>query len=80
MGTIDEALRKRIEDLCFERNITRHKLATLSGINHSTLDNIFRGRSRNTGYITIDKIAQGFGITLSEFFDFPEIKEAEEDD
>ena len=38
--TVGEALRKRILGLCDERGITVNRLATISGVTQSTLNNI----------------------------------------
>lgn len=37
----------RIQQLCKEHNITVNRLATLSGLKQSTIDNIIRGTSKN---------------------------------
>nr|WP_296040379.1 helix-turn-helix transcriptional regulator [uncultured Blautia sp.] len=41
----------------------------------STIDNILRGKSKNPKVRTLHKIATVFGMTLSEFLDFPELNE-----
>ena len=71
---LENAITKRILDLCQERNITPNKLATLSGIPSATIRCIFYGRSKNTGLRTILDICQGLNITLYEFFDDPIFK------
>ena len=38
---------QRIRKLCRERGIAINKLATMSGINQSTIDNIVRGLTKN---------------------------------
>ena len=38
---------RRIRQLCKERGIAINKLATMSGINQSTIDNIVRGLTKN---------------------------------
>lgn len=78
--TYSDIITKRILDLCKERDITLNRLATLSELNHSTLENIIKGNTKSPGVRTICRIAQGFGITPSEFFDFPEITETLLDD
>ena len=47
----------------------------MSGINQSTIDNIVRGLTKNPRAMTLHKIALAFGMTLSEFLDFPELNE-----
>ena len=73
--TYSQAITKRILSLCRERNITINKLATLSGMKQSTIDNIIKGNTKSPGLRTLHRISQGFGITLSSLLDFPEINE-----
>jgi transcriptional regulator with XRE-family HTH domain len=65
---IGEAVRLRIEELCKERGITVNKLATVSGITQSTLNNIVSGRNQSTTVSTVQKICDGLDITIEEFF------------
>ena len=74
--TYSEIITKRILSLCKERNITVNKLATLSGMKQSTLDNIIKGNTKSPGLRTLHRISQGFGITLSALLDFPELNES----
>ena len=76
----NEAVSLRITKLCNEKHITINKLATLSGITQSTLDNIIKGNSKNPGIKTLHRIACGLNMTISEFLDFPEINDAVFDD
>lgn len=65
----------RIRQLCQKEGITINRLATLSGLKQSTIDNIIRGASKNPKVHTLHQIAVTFGMTLSEFLDFPELNE-----
>lgn len=65
----------RIRQLCKSRKITINKLATLAGLKQSTIDNIIRGKSKNPKVRTLHRIANVFGMTLSEFLDFPELND-----
>ena len=78
--TYSEIITKRILSLCKARNITVNKLATLSGMKQSTLDNIIKGNTKSPGLRTLHRISQGFGITLSALLDFPELNETLFDD
>ena len=78
--TYSEAITKRILDLCRERNITVNKLATLSGMKQSTIDNIIKGNTKSPGLRTLHRISQGFSISLSALLDFPEINEMQFED
>lgn len=73
--TYSEIIANRILNLCKERNITINKLATLSGMTQSTINNIVQGNTKSPGLRTLHRIAQGFGITISELLDFPEFNE-----
>ena len=66
---------KRIRQLCKERNIAINRLATMSDVRQSTLDNIVRGLTKNPQVKTLHKIAIAFNMTLSEFLDFTELNE-----
>lgn len=74
--TIVEAISKRILELCSDRDITLNKLATISGITQSTLDSIIKGKSKNPSITTLKKIADGLGITISEFLNTHYIHES----
>ena len=71
-----EILSKRITSLYKERNISYYKLATLSGIGSSTVDNIIKDNTNLTNIRTLHGLATGFGMTVSEFLDFEEMNEA----
>ena len=70
----------RIKALCRERRISVNKLATMSDVKQSTLDNIVRGLTKNPRVITLHKIALAFNMTLSEFLDFDELNDYSFDD
>lgn len=64
---------ERIRSLCETRGISINKLATMSNVKQSTLDNIMRGLTKNPRIKTLHKIAIAFNMTLAEFLDFPEL-------
>ena len=64
---------ERIKDLCNKRGITINKLANISNVKQSTLDNIVRGITKNPKAKTLHKIANAFNMTLAEFLDFDEL-------
>ena len=74
---LEEAITKRIFDLCNERNITPNKLATISGLPSATIRCIFYGRSKNPGTRTILDICQALNITLYDFFNDSVFKDIE---
>lgn len=61
----------RIRQLCRQRGIAINKLATMSDVKQSTLDNIVRGLTKNPRVKTLHKLAIAFNMTLAEFLDFP---------
>ena len=67
--TIGEACRKRIQELCSQRKITLNKLAIMSGVTQSTLNNIVSGRNNSLTVSTLKKLCDGLDISLIEFFD-----------
>ena len=69
----------RIIGLCQERDISINKLATISGVSQSTINNITSGRNNSTTVATIKKLCDGFEITLGEFFSTPEFDELEQE-
>lgn len=64
---------QRIRKLCKERGIAINKLATMSDVKQSTLDNIVQGNTKNPRVKTLHKIALAFNMTLAEFLDFNEL-------
>lgn len=68
---IGTAVKERILELCSERDITVNKLATISGVTQSTLNNIISGRNNSTTVSTIKKLCDGLDISISEFFSSP---------
>ncbi len=72
----------RIRSLCKQRGIAINKLATMSGVRQSTLNNIVRGNTKNPRIKTLHKIANTFNMTVSEFLNFKELNDFsfEEDD
>ena len=78
--TYSDVIVKRLLDLCAEKDISINKLATLSGITQSTVDNIIKGKTKNPKLKTLHKLAIGLGMTVSELLDFPEMNETAFDD
>lgn len=65
----------RIAALCKERGLSINRLATMSNVKQSTIDNIMHGASKNPRIQTLHKIALTFNMTVSEFLDFSELNE-----
>lgn len=71
--TYSDVIILRLTRLCEERKITINKLANLSGITQSTVENIISGKTKNPKLKTLHKLALGLGLTVSELLDFPEM-------
>lgn len=64
---IDDFVPYRILQLCEKHNINRYALAKKAGISHTALTDAVNKKHQPT-IVTLEKICNGFGITLSEFF------------
>ncbi|GHU39250.1 transcriptional regulator [Clostridia bacterium] len=66
--TIGDAVRERIQELCALRGYTLNKLATVSGVTQSTVNNIISGRNNSATVATIKKLCDGLDISIVDFF------------
>lgn len=69
--TIQEATSYRIEQLCKERKLTGYAVTYNAGMPSSTYKSIVNGRSKNPGIVNINKIAEGLGMSIREFYNSP---------
>lgn len=76
---ISDAVANRILELCSERNLTVNKISTLSGVTQSTVNDIVNHKAKNVGIITIKKLCDGFGITISDFFETEHFRNLEQE-
>ena len=76
---IIEAVRKRFDELCYQKGLNYCKLATLSGVPYTTVKSIFYNQSKNPGIATIKKLCDGLDITITEFFDTEYFTELEQE-
>ena len=70
--TYARLLVERIRSLCQRRGLSINKLAEMSDIGQSTIDNLMNGHTLNPGIRTLHKIALAFSMTLAEFLDIRE--------
>lgn len=68
---VEQEILSRIQGLLKTNHWSIYKLAKESGLPYSTLSNIFN-RETCPGIPVIKDICRGFGISLSQFFDFDE--------
>lgn len=65
---INDAIVKRIEEICKEKNINVCETALNGGKSPSAIYDLIKGRTKCSKVSTIKAFCQGAGITLSEFF------------
>ena len=68
---LNEAISKRICELCKQRGITQYKLSEKSGVPQSTLSTVVNCTFPSMKVRIIYEICEGLEITISEFFDSP---------
>lgn len=73
-----DAVARRIQSLCLERDIAVNALANQSGISPSTIYSMLNRKSLNPGVVSIQKICDGLGISVREFFDDPVFEDLEQ--
>lgn len=66
---VNEAIKQRIRELCWERGLTTNALSYLCGVSQSTISSILHGYSKSPKVVTIKIICDGLEITLAQFFD-----------
>ena len=66
---LNDAVVKRIEEICIEQNSNVCDIALKGGMSPSAIYDIFKGRTKCSKVSTIKRFCEGAGITLSEFFD-----------
>lgn len=66
---IENEILQRISQLCERKHWSLYRLAKEAGIPYSNLNNIFN-RGTCPTIPTLEKICQGLGISLSEFFEY----------
>ena len=65
---LNDAIIKRIEELCTEQRSNVCDIALRGGMSPSAIYDLFKGRTKCSKVSTIKAFCQGAGITLSEFF------------
>ena len=71
MKTLNDAVVERLNKYMGERNLTQYKLAQLSGVPFPTVKSIMQRRTKGISLKTIIMLADGLGVTPSEFIDDP---------
>lgn len=63
----EKYIANRIKELCDKRQMSMYALSKKTGISQSSLSNLMKRGSTPTFY-TLDRICDGLGITLPQFF------------
>lgn len=66
-----DAVARRIQALCSDQDIAINALANQSGVSPSTIYSMLNAKSKNPGVVSIQKICDGLGISVRDFFDDP---------
>ncbi|MDD3303992.1 MAG: helix-turn-helix transcriptional regulator [Clostridia bacterium] len=77
---LSDAMKKRVLQLCDERNITINKMCTICGITQSTLGSFYNAENSVLKVRVIYNICNGLGITLKDFFDTDLFIDLDEED
>lgn len=64
-----QAVKARILELCSKRGIAVNSLANSAGMPPTTIYSMLNEKSQNPGVVSLQKICDGLGISLREFFD-----------
>lgn len=74
-----EAVARRILEICSQRNLSIHSLATFSGVSPSTVYSMLNKKSQNPGVVSLKKLCDGLDMSLREFFDSPLFDDLEQE-
>ena len=66
---LNDAIIKRIEEICKERGSNVCDIALRGGMSPSAIYDLIKGRTKCSKVVTIKRFCEGAGITLREFFD-----------
>lgn len=76
---VKDAVARRFNELCQQRNMTMNELANISGVTPSTAYSMMDSSRRDVSIITIKKFCDGLEITLGEFFSTPDFDSLEQE-
>lgn len=69
MKTLNDAIVERLLKYMGEQNITQYKLSQLSGVPFPTIKSILQKRTNGIALKTIILLANGLGMSVSDFLD-----------
>ena len=76
---LNDAIVKRIYEICKERGSNVCDTSLGGGMSPSAIYDLIKGRTKCSKVITVKRFCEGAGITLSEFFDRDYFNEPEDD-
>ena len=65
---MDNKFAIRINNLCAEKHLSKYRVAKNGKINYSTMNHIMNYNHPNPKHYNIEKICQGLGISVREFY------------
>ena len=72
---LNQAVSLRLQELLAERGMTQYQLFTKSGVPKSTIHNLIQCSYDSVKLRIIHELCQGFGISISDFFQSPLFEE-----
>ena len=75
---LNEAIVKRIQEICEEKNLNICEASLGGGMSPSSIYDLIKGRTKCSKVITIKRFCEGAGITLKDFFDKDYFNDIEE--
>ena len=76
---LNDAIVKRIGEICTERNSNVCDIALKGGMSPSAIYDVMKGRTKCSKIVTVKRFCEGAEMTLSQFFDRDYFNEQEED-
>ena len=76
---LNDAIVKRIEEICKERESNICDISLSGGMSPSAIYDLIKGRTKCSKVITVKRFCEGAGISLSEFFNRDYFNEIEDD-
>ncbi len=65
---IKDAIITRFQSICKERAIKYNELANLAGVTPSTVYSMMNVNRKDLSVLTVKKLCDGLGISITEFF------------
>ena len=76
---LNDAIVKRIEEICKDRGSNVCDIALNGGMSPSAIYDLIKGRTKCSKVITVKRFCEGAGMTLSEFFNREYFDDTEDD-